>query len=498
MKTLLRNLKRRLVWEKKVKLISKFIIKNDFPSKGNNHVGVFVSSWFGTFVPWYSIVQGILLKKFYNKNIIFIIDDLPYSTDRLNPRYQITSLKKVGSILNRMNMVVYLSEQPIISVSESLVKKFSYINTLHDLKTENFDESKNDYYQLFYSQLKDSSSRLTSICNSFDFEYVIVPGGLCFLTGIFRTLLSEKGVRSCTYDSGMKGTFLLSVSGVAAHLDDIPKGVEYIKHFDDDALSSIEYESGEIINQRFAGKDVFSSQVCEDSEKNDFANSILLPLNVNWDSAALDKHVIFENTIQWIVETTKWVLENTEDTIVIRQHPAERFAYAKSCDDYERILNKNFGRNSRVLYIKADDKVNTYEILKQTKLVIVHTSTVAAEAAIYGKSVISVASSYHSKLGYVKSPQDKKQYFNVIRQSLEDSTITQGDAYQNATVSYYVSQKLNWHFPEFLPSDNVDSWLNSDLISIYKMKGTKEVLSAIDSNTPLATIKYKSLNNELN
>jgi hypothetical protein len=497
MKVLLRRLKQRFIWKSKEEKIKKFILKNDFLSSFDSpeFVGIYISSWSGTFIPWYSVVLGLILKKFFRKNIVFIIDDLQYSTQELNPRYQVNSLKSIGAILSRLNTVVYLSKQPSMPVSEGIIKNFAYVNALHDLKSEKFDEN-NEYYKLLLEQLRKSSSKLISILEGFNFEYVVMPGGMCFLTGIFRRLLADKGVRCCSYDSGMKGTFLLSISGVAAHLDDVPKGVEYINKFHKKSIPSIKREVDEIIQQRFVGKDVFSSQLYGENESRDFTDSILLPLNINWDSAALDKHAIFESTIDWIVETARWVLENTENTIVIRQHPAERFSYAKGYDNYENILNESFGKNRRVIYIKAEDKVNTYEVLKQTQLVIVHTSTVAAEAAIYGKNVISVANSYHDTLGYVKKPKDKLQYFQYIDLFLKKPSPIEDKAYQNAIISYYVSQKLNWYFPSFLPSAGVDSWLGSDIDSIFNMTGTKEILEAIDTGTPLSIINYRELYNE--
>lgn len=494
MKSFIRQIKSKYRWKQKEKLISTFILKNDFYSenKDDTYIGIFISSWFGTFIPWYSIVVGLLFKKFYGRKLLFIVDDMPFSDEKLNPKFQYKSILNVTKLLEKYNEVRYLSKQDDIIVDEEIVKKYSYFNTLHDTKTEQFDEE-NDYYQLIEKQLKNSSSKVSSILDKFDFEYIFVPGGLCFLTGILYELSKKRDIRVCSYDSGMKGAFLLSTHGVAAHLEDIPRAIEIIINNASINIDELKKDVESLISDRFQGKDIFSYQVGRSDDSIDYSNSILLPLNVNWDSAALNKHIIFKDTIEWILETTRWILENTNKQVIIRQHPVERFDYGKGLDNYKSILENEFGLNNRILYIGAEDKANTYDILKQTDLIITHTSTVATEAVVYGKDVITVSNVYYSKIGYVQTPKSKQDYFMTIGKLITNKQTIDESIRLKAIISYYVSQRLNWCFPEFLPSTNVDVWLNNSLDNILRMLDTKEILEAIDSDIPLPILKWRKL-----
>ncbi|WP_123377650.1 capsular polysaccharide export protein, LipB/KpsS family [Aliarcobacter butzleri] len=492
MKSFIKKMKSKYIWSQKAKFIERFIVKNDFALKlkEDKYVGIFISSWFGTFIPWYSIVVGLLLKKFYGRKLLFIVDDMPFSDEKLNPKFQYKSILNVTKLLEKYNEVRYLSKQDDIILDEEIVKKYAYFNTLHDIKTEQFDEQ-NDYYKLIENQLKDSSSKVSSILDKFDFEYIFVPGGLCFLTGILCEQAKQKEIRVCSYDSGMKGAFLLSTHGVAAHLEDIPRAVNIIRNDARINLDDIKKDVENLIDDRFRGKDIFNSQVGRSDDSIDYSNSILLPLNVNWDSAVLNKHIIFKDTIEWILETTRWILENTNKRVIIRQHPVERFDYGKGLDNYKSILENEFGLNIRIIFIGAEDKANTYDILKQTDFVITHTSTVATEAVVYGKDVITVSNVYYSKIGYVQTPKSKQDYFMTIGKLITNKQIIDESIRLKAIISYYVSQRLNWCFPEFLPSTNVDVWLNNSLDNILRMLDTNEILEAIDSDIPLPIVKWR-------
>jgi hypothetical protein len=186
MKSFLRQIKSKYRWKQKEKLVSDFIFKNDFylENQNDNYIGIFISSWFGTFIPWYSIVVGLLLKKFYGRKLLFIVDDMSFSNEKLNPEFQYKSILNVAKCLEKYNDVVYLSKQNDMIVDKETIKKYAYFNTLHDIKTEQFDEQ-NDYYKLIENQLKDSSSKVLSILNKFNFEYIFVPGGALFFNWNF-------------------------------------------------------------------------------------------------------------------------------------------------------------------------------------------------------------------------------------------------------------------------------------------------------------------------
>ena len=49
----------------------------------------------------------------------------------------------------------------------------------------------------------------------------------------------------------------------------------------------------------------------------------LMATNVTWDAAALDRGIVFENIIDWVLHTINWFAGNSEWQLIVRTHPAE-------------------------------------------------------------------------------------------------------------------------------------------------------------------------------
>ena len=63
-------------------------------------------------------------------------------------------------------------------------------------------------------------------------------------------------------------------------------------------------------------------------------------LNQSYDLSALNRHYIFKNQTDWILQTIKYVIENTNEKIAIRRHPVEGKEQFRSNDEYEKIILK--------------------------------------------------------------------------------------------------------------------------------------------------------------
>ena len=66
----------------------------------------------------------------------------------------------------------------------------------------------------------------------------------------------------------------------------------------------------------------------------------VLTLNQSFDTAALGRHHVFSSQMEWITETVAWVLKNTDDTVVVRQHPIERHKAHAGNDGYAQVLQR--------------------------------------------------------------------------------------------------------------------------------------------------------------
>src|SRR5262249_54831534 len=134
---------------------------------------------------------------------------------------------------------------------------------------------------------------------------------------------------------------MLAADGIASQMQDVPRALAQLKQAPDFAaqrpfiLSTAQTE----LAKRRAGTDSFASQMTSaGGPLSQHHGALLLALNSSWDQAALGLHVAFPTNTDWIVETVRWVLSSTQSSIIVRQHPAERFEASRSSDDYRQLL----------------------------------------------------------------------------------------------------------------------------------------------------------------
>jgi hypothetical protein len=323
------------------------------------------------------------------------------------------------------------------------------------------------------------------------FSVVFVPGGVWGSTGIWAECARAKGVRLASYDGG-NGTIMLSVNGIASQLQDIPQAFSLLK------AHSSSYESHAFIvesaltemGKRRAGVDKFASQM-QGTRKADarFEGAVLLALNSSWDSAALGLHAVYDNSAQWIVETVRYLLENTSSRVIVRQHPAERLDSVRSSDDYQALLERHFGNHSRLHFIAAAEPVNSYDLLEQVVAVVVYASTFGIEAVANGKAVVTASNSYYSDLGIVRKATSVTQYHQYLLDALSGRHVVTPAMQDDALYCFYLTQCCNWVFSPFNP-EGFGEWSRYDLVQLRQHEKVQMTIQALDQNVPIAFLHH--------
>ena len=292
-------------------------------------------------------------------------------------------------------------------------------------------------------------------------------------------------IRVATIDSGFS-ILLLSTDGIAANLDDIPRAFQMLPIEDDWVIDEAKSE----LKRRMFGKDLFNSQnVPATGEK--YSYGIVLPLNQSYDLSALERHNVFKNQTEWILETVAWVLNNTLEKVVIRRHPVERHKGFASNDDYRSRLKERFGDNDRICFIDSDAPVNTYDLIEQARVVVTYVSTVGIEAAALGKVVVTEGSNCYSDLGFVWGANDKEQYFDYLSKAVNGKLEINNEQIDDAWRCYYLTQVCNWHHTIFTPqASDFDKWVIENPEELLNRQEVIDVIDAIDKNIPLSIIAH--------
>lgn len=454
-------------------------------------IGVVITPWCGSAVPWLSMAIGLLLAA-RRHNVTFVLDDLPFGpTDRVW-HLQLLSIRSVMSLISRKHRVVRMSSEHSIAASgdNQAIDALARLNSVWAMRGE--APVTNQSIDGVRKQLVECDAAIGGFLTTEPFSLLVVPGGIWGSSGLWLRHARNRDIRVATYDSGGYGVLLLCVDGIACQLQDIPRAFKLLKQSVSEPLVQRRVSSMAMteLTKRRNGTDKFASQVTGSKTcDRKYEGGVLIALNSSWDSAALGLHTAFDTNQDWLVGTVRHLLEKTDLPVVVRQHPVERLPIAASSDDYHSLLNQHFGAHPRLHFISAHDPVNSYELTEQVDTVLVYTSTIGVEAAAQGKIVITESSSYYADLGFVYSAKTQDQYFQLLT-SASAGHLQISDAMRlDAVNAYYITQCCNWvQTPLTVP--DFPEWSRKNLSDLALQPAIRLVIDAIETDVPVAFLNH--------
>jgi hypothetical protein len=484
-------------WGRQVLQMRRFVRSYQPPSGDNKQVGQFaviVGPWLGTSVPWFSIASGLVLAALGAK-VTFVVDSLEFGRERWRFRLILICIRWVLRALPKQFAVHEMKTPttPALSdVEQDFIERLSTLNTIWALRGDTKSEGRAPYQALMREQLAAALRAINAFFKDVNFDCIFVPGGVYGSSGVWNWCAHNRQIRSTSFDSGGRGLMILSINGVASHLDDIPRSFallqENIRSEHTDTLVR-EAALAEMARRR-AGADRFSSQVKGSTALDSrFDGGVLLALNSPWDTAALGLHQIYGSTAQWVVETVRTVLDHTAAQVIVRQHPGERFAIHRSTDDYGVLLRESFGDHPRITYIAAADPVNSYDLLEKVAAVVVYTSTIGVEAAAKGNVVLTASSSYYSGLGFVWAASELSAYKHSLIEAAGSQYVVTESQKEDALRCYYLTQCCNWTVAALSP-ESYDDWIQFSFPDLMLQPEVALTYTAVRDNVPVSFMKH--------
>ena len=444
-----------------------------------------VIPWDGSAVPWYSITLALMLYK-KGKNVFILSDDIPFGDDELFHKVQ---SKLIFKILKKLPIkLIKLSDYKSLERSSSEIRYLSKLNSIHYTHGETNHALRESYEGIVEKQLNPIYSKIASLYKEENFTQIISPGGIWGTSGIFPLFAEKYNTQITTYDSG-EDCLVMNIYGVAAQVKDFPYSFD--KLLKDSQEKNFAIEKGqEQLQKRRAGDDMLSYFPAT-TNISEFGNDYyLLLLNSAWDSATLGLHTVYDTMIDWMFDSIEWVLNNTNKTIIIRQHPEERTETLNNTDSYKKEIKNRFNKNKRVIFIEAKKDINTYDLIENSLCVIGFSSTIIVESVVLGKPAIIVSSTYYANYGIVYNANSKKEYYEYLQKaSYKELKITQ-DMKDKASISNYITQTCNWYETKFTPvRENYFAWCK---LTLEELEKDYLPLEAILKNTPLSILQHEN------
>ncbi|MFV0348814.1 MAG: hypothetical protein ACK5JO_09525 [Halodesulfovibrio sp.] len=475
-------------------------IKDDRRSPGScsrgEEIAIYISTWVNTPVPWYSIVLGMLL---YRRGyaVHFVWDDLPDSFQPADER-QMLEIAEALMLLSRRGLRFYrVSEMPRVAPDAADLEEVLRLASLNAVWWHKTPVPEPGLHTRRYDCLKILLEGLPQILGYFSSaspHSFLLPGGIVANSGFFLHACKRNNVRVTTYDSGVS-SISTGIDSVAAHLDDIPHVMFQL--LEDKDVMAYARKVGEVeLQKRFDGVDKYLFQPVRRSTDSGKQYDVLFPLNIENDSSALGKHVLFEDSLAWLEETVDFILAETQASVVVRQHPYEKRIPWRN-DALVHRLVKRYAGSDRVTIFDCNASVNTYDLITASRVVLPFVSSIAVEAAIMGKTVISVAPAFYAGFSFSEMPASKNGYFETIRKALEEDVVPAPRAVDEAWLSYYLSQICGRIWTDFTPQpSDYALWEKRSLKDLEADPEVGAVLRCLGDGDYISMVQHERIQRE--
>ena len=313
----------------------------------------------------------------------------------------------------------------------------------------------------------------------------MVPGGVYGSSGLFLREGRARGRRIATFDTDRR-IAQICADGVAAQNGDIPTAFHSLWSADREVRQEAVRVAMTEFRDRSANLDHYGFQMLPAQKSSRYPDGcVLIPLNVEWDTAALGRHVNFETTADWLVSTVGALLAEDAGPVVVRQHPSERRPLQRSNLDVAGLLRRRFGNDSRCQFVAADDPVSSYDLLRAARLVLPFVSTIGIEAAALGKPVVISGACYYADLGFVWSAGSREEYLDLLHRGLHGKLTLRSDQVERAWLCYYLTAVRNRVSTDFTPHpDDFWTWSQRPLRSLLSDPAVVDIFDAHRNGSP--------------
>ena len=272
------------------------------PAAGAAHIGLVITPWLDTSVPWYTLAVGLLLARRGNR-VTFVLDDSPFGDNPLRFRLVLRALRFVLKHLPSGPLVIVLQPaaagQATDEATASSIQRLAHLNTVWAMRGEALAAQNRSFTQLCERQLAKAHPRIAQLVRPAAFDLLFIPGGVYGTSGLWTSLARAANIRVSSFDAGGYLTVMLACNGIACQLQDIPAAFWQLKQriAVQPAEQQLAMTTGlSEMNKRRQGVDAFASQV-QGGHGGDarFDGAVLLALNSSWDAAALGLHAVFKD-----------------------------------------------------------------------------------------------------------------------------------------------------------------------------------------------------------
>ena len=192
--------------------------------------------------------------------------------------------------------------------------------------------------------------------------------------------------------------------------------------------------------------------------------------NVIFDTSQGHANVVFTDMFQWL-DTVKDIIHDHPDTLfILRAHPDESRPGKASKESVADWVQRNgIHKMDNVLFVPPYEYFSSYEIITNSKFVMVYNSTIGLEASLLGAAVLCGGKARFTQLATVFFPKTVSEYKKMAVDFLSRESIDlQPELRENARkFLYYQVFKTSLPFSGFLRDEGI--WPGYVKLNIFSL-----------------------------
>jgi hypothetical protein len=195
---------------------------------------------------------------------------------------------------------------------------------------------------------------------------------------------------------------------------------------------------------------------------------VLLAANVIGDSLTLGRAAFTGDMSAWLRRTLRHFAEREDVQLVLRVHPGERNLDGPSVADLVSRELPSFP--SHIHIVRAEDPINTYDLIELADLGLVYTTTVGLEMAMSGLPVIVAGKTHYRGKGFTLDPASWEDYFAKLDNALQDLSAARltPDLVDRA---WHYAYRFFFNYPQPFPWHLLHFWKDVESTSLSDVLG---------------------------
>lgn len=285
---------------------------------------------------------------------------------------------------------------------------------------------------------------------------VVVFNGQFFPEATARYIAQKRGLRVITHEVGLQPATAYFTEGEAtAYPIHIPDEFE----MNDEQNKKLDA----YLAKRFQGDftmagikfwaDMKGLDVSFLKKAASFKQIVPIFTNVIFDTSQPHANTVFEDMFDWLDLALEEIRAHPETLFVIRAHPDETRVRKASRETVQGwVEDRRVMDLPNVVFVSPKETLSSYELILQSKFVMVYNSTIGLEASIMGAAVLCAGKARFTQYPTVFFPQTIEEVRNKMREFLMLEKIEVPSEFKRNARKflYYQLYKTSLPFGEFL------------------------------------------------